>query len=375
MLRSKYYNDTSTLIGELDDQWILKNVFNLINPDVLKNLHIVVWDWRYRDDKTIHEYFPWDEWEIARHMHPNIRTILIIDSLWEAPNYGFHIQPLVHQLVERNHLTRSDVIHLTSNGKVVDEIAQLNCDWAFACGNHNYDPNMNLLSDTTWDHHFVMLSRIARPLRLLASTAVLRKGLEPFGYISCGAAGGDDTLDRINEWVPADLRHRFPLLIDGYVGQGDIKQYDITDARMMNAAFNVICETSQDESLGGNNTAWSDAFITEKTVKSFKLGQLPIWIAVPGTVQLVRDHGYDVFDDIIDHGYDNEQDPHVRIDRAINQLQRFCGMSIDNLRKLRTDILPRLQKNRDMVISKINGIFPEIACKLENCLRSLHPTQ
>lgn len=46
-------------------------------------------------------------------------------------------------------------------------------------------------------------------------------------------------------------------------------------------------------------------FITEKTAKPFFNLQFPIIFGPPGIIQKLREYGFDVFDDIINHEYDN----------------------------------------------------------------------
>jgi hypothetical protein len=76
----------------------------------------------------------------------------------------------------------------------------------------------------------------------------------------------------------------------------------------INACINIVTETST-----------RAFFPTEKTLLPIAIGRLPIWIAETGRVQEVRDQGFDVFDDVIDHSYDTEPNPRKRIRQAINQ--------------------------------------------------------
>ena len=58
--------------------------------------------------------------------------------------------------------------------------------------------------------------------------------------------------------------------------------------------------------------------IAEKYLNSIYAYNFPIFIAVPGTVSYLRNIGFDVFDDIVDHSYDKIQDPVLRLVTAIN---------------------------------------------------------
>ena len=58
--------------------------------------------------------------------------------------------------------------------------------------------------------------------------------------------------------------------------------------------------------------------LTEKTLNSIYGKSFPILISSPGIVAFLRSMGMDVFDDIIDHSYDEIENPIDRIYQAIN---------------------------------------------------------
>ena len=65
-----------------------------------------------------------------------------------------------------------------------------------------------------------------------------------------------------------------------------------------------------------------------------------------GTVQCTRELGFDVFDDIVDHSYDNIEDPSKRIDEILNQIEYVCNTySVNDLAKLKEKIHIRFKYN------------------------------
>jgi hypothetical protein len=66
-------------------------------------------------------------------------------------------------------------------------------------------------------------------------------------------------------------------------------------------------------------TTWHNrgVFVSEKFLHSVLGCNLPIVIGNPGTVEYLRNSGFDMFDDIINHSYDGELDPVKRIVSAI----------------------------------------------------------
>ena len=60
-----------------------------------------------------------------------------------------------------------------------------------------------------------------------------------------------------------------------------------------------------------------EAMITEKTIMALYSGTLPLWIGGWRLPDVMRDLGFDVFDDIIDHSYSTLSDCQQRLDQAI----------------------------------------------------------
>ena len=150
------------------------------------------------------------------------------------------------------------------------------------------------------------------------------------------ASGFPDQSLEFQQYFP---NNSLPLLMDG-----DARNYvhNLASDIFRTCLFNVIVETSNQ--LDQNN--WTSIFITEKTFKCFDLYQIPVWFAVPGTVDEVRKLGFDLFDDIIDHSYDLIGDQDQRrnaICTEIRQIdQRF---SLEACQTLRANLYPRLLAN------------------------------
>lgn len=84
--------------------------------------------------------------------------------------------------------------------------------------------------------------------------------------------------------------------------------------------------------------------LSEKTFKPIIAGQLFVLIASPGAIQFLRRIGIDVFDDIINHSYDSIFDTRIRIEQALNQIDRLYQM---DLAGLYDKIKARLERNSE----------------------------
>jgi hypothetical protein len=86
--------------------------------------------------------------------------------------------------------------------------------------------------------------------------------------------------------------------------------------------------------------------ITEKFLHSVYACNLPIWVSTRWTVQHIRNLGFDVFDDYIDHSYDNCADPLERIVTAVDSNLKLLKERQHAL-KVWQILLHRMQKNID----------------------------
>jgi hypothetical protein len=107
----------------------------------------------------------------------------------------------------------------------------------------------------------------------------------------------------------------------------------------------------------------SEMFITEKTWKVFTAKQIPVIIGPRGILKIVRDLGFDVFDDLIDNSYDSEPDS-TRLFSAIEQLKKIMNTyTVEELsditkqrRKNNFDHLLKLKPN-DLPVWKVLDVY------------------
>ena len=88
-----------------------------------------------------------------------------------------------------------------------------------------------------------------------------------------------------------------------------------TPSHVLNTYYQCIVETYA--------TAGETTFLSEKSFKPFMLMQPFVLYGDPLTVQALRDHGYNVYDKWIDHGYDLIMDPRYRIECLVKEISRL----------------------------------------------------
>lgn len=130
------------------------------------------------------------------------------------------------------------------------------------------------------------------------------------------------------------------LLLDGPVDQQ--RQHRVVPPGWLQAAVKVITEGNEQ----GCHNVPETVLVSEKTFKCFAWRQFPVWISVPGTAQMVRDMGFDVFDDLFDHHrYDLEPNQDRRMDMALDLAREFVSRPLHQLEAVRKRMTKRLQKN------------------------------
>jgi len=104
-----------------------------------------------------------------------------------------------------------------------------------------------------------------------------------------------------------------------------------------------------------------ETIVTEKTLMAIYGGTVPIWVGGWRIADYMRNLGFDVFDDIVDHSYQQLSDPE----------QRCCRAVLDNLHLLQVPIKVnqiRLQHNLNLLgtnpwLTQVNSLietYPEL---------------
>lgn len=148
-----------------------------------------------------------------------------------------------------------------------------------------------------------------------------------------------------------------PIVFDYTNVDNDIQHKSI-NPELMCQLFNIVVETNI--TIGNGFNGWG--YITEKSMKPFYYCQVPIWVAQPGIVKIIRELGFDVFDDILDgHVYDDIDDDGLRMDLVVELMDRMIKDHND-LNGLKVSIRERLLKNRDRLMvldGKYHRIFED----------------
>jgi len=152
----------------------------------------------------------------------------------------------------------------------------------------------------------------------------------------------DSVLDSIalTEEDLAEFDRLPPLVTFNETDHADNLDIHTSHPAFQDTYINLVNETSVSIGL---------AIASEKTFKPIRAHQLFVNIAAAGVIKFLREIGFDVFDDIIDHSYDLVADKKLRVRMAVEQLDRLEQMDLPTLF---AQIQPRLEKNARWLVSQ-----------------------
>lgn len=210
------------------------------------------------------------------------------------------------------------------------------------------------------ERDFTVLNRLHKSWRALAMTDLRQNGILDNSYWSyCQSGNFVDADCAIEIDTKPDLRVRVENFLQGAPYLCDELDHDQrNDHRTLipkyhvNSYCNIVMETHFDIGSG--------TFLTEKTFKPIKHGQM-FFIAGPaGSLQVLRDLGYRVFDSILDNKYDLEPDPTQRWISLIRSIF-FTQPDLPQLFELcRADIEHNQQLFQSSKADRLNTLIKEI---------------
>jgi hypothetical protein len=135
----------------------------------------------------------------------------------------------------------------------------------------------------------------------------------------------------------------FPMYIDGPVSRSPLDQHKPPGSKILSNVLQIVQESFEHQEKG--------IFLTEKTFKCFAWHQLPIFVATSGHVKKVRELGFDVFDDVIDHSYDEQTNSfHYKL-KVLSTFKKFLTNypTLNDCINLRNRLWPRISQNNSLL--------------------------
>jgi hypothetical protein len=212
-------------------------------------------------------------------------------------------------------------------------------------------------------HEFTALVRIHKSWRAAVMADLHRNGIlnqSIWSYCESAHEPTSDNpieLDRIPQlrWATDKFLHDAPYYAD-QLSNDQRNDHSVTVIEHHHNSYaNIVLESQFDVDQSGGS------FLTEKTFKPIKHGQLFFIAGGPGSLQQLRDLGYRTFDSVLDNRYDLERDPTERwlaLRGAIQQAQA------QGLHEIYTKCLPDIVHNQQLFLSskqsRLNNLIERI---------------
>lgn len=229
------------------------------------------------------------------------------------------------------------------------------------------------------DYHWISLSNSLRPHRFLASMIISGSGYDRdriagdiYGLLKI-APWPYDRYQNCAHWYTDTIRLPIPdfwpvietgaqLIQNGFSGGQSINLHNnpMYEGNNNVANFDLLLrdlyKNTTVEIINETTFFNKGVFITEKFLNSVYGYNLPIIISNAGTVAHLKQIGFDLFDDVIDHSYDKVVDPVQRIYSAITCNRRLLtdrDYAIDVWNRCRS----RMDRNIDFAKTQMYDHF------------------
>jgi hypothetical protein len=212
------------------------------------------------------------------------------------------------------------------------------------------------------EHDFTVLNRLHKSWRALAMADLKNLDLLDNSYWSyCESGEFADSecpieIDAISGLRVAteEFLKSAPYISDGLDHDQRNNHSTLVPKYHVNSYCNIVMETHFDADQSGG------AFITEKTFKPIKHGQMFFVAGPAGSLQVLRDLGYRVFDSVLNNNYDLETD-HTQRWMALTRSIYFAQSELPELfEQCRSDIEHNQQLFQAVKTQRLNTLIKEI---------------
>ena len=217
--------------------------------------------------------------------------------------------------------------------------------------NIKYSLDVKPISHTR-NKHFLCLNRnsnrLHRPRMILN---LIERGLFDKGLISLLRSTEFDDFCEVPENIEYKLKikEKYPFVID-YEDATEVANMHnyFTEKDMWNDTyFSVVNETG---------VSGGAIFITEKTIRPMIYFHPFIVYGNPNTLSELRKLGFETFPEFFDESYDTIENEVERLSMILNNVERVCNLSIEELHRLYNSVQGKLLHNRNLLTDFfING--------------------
>ena len=208
---------------------------------------------------------------------------------------------------------------------------------------------------------FTVLNRLHKSWRATAMADLQRHGVlanSYWSYCESGQLDADNPIEIDSIAGLAGAAQQFlasaPYVSD-QLDQSQRNDHSHTEPKYyVNSYCNIVMETHFDADQSGGT------FLTEKTFKPIKHGQLFFVVGPAGSLQQLRDLGYRTFDSVLDTTYDRIADNTQRWCRLCDAVQQSQHRLADRFAAAQADIIHNQQLFLERKTQRLNSLIKDI---------------
>jgi hypothetical protein len=144
--------------------------------------------------------------------------------------------------------------------------------------------------------------------------------------------------DALLGWKDLENNH-LPLIVD--VDEWDTNHYGTSVDWLYSRTFFSIVTESIFEDVS--------VFLDEKVWKPIYNYHPFIILGCPNSLKKLREVGFKTFEPFINESYDTEVNPGKRMGMVVDEVERLCSMSFDELKKWHKNLIPILKYNKSFL--------------------------
>lgn len=216
------------------------------------------------------------------------------------------------------------------------------------------EKTLSIFNKDTRPYKSVCYNRVVRPHRMnilahMRNKGLLEQSIHSMGGHSPRCAGREYNREGLFDYLQNDLNYLNEY--NGFITPIDEEDINLDENQAntifrphgMKSYFHIVTETVpaiQDDVV----------FVTEKSYKPFMLMQPFIQFGNYHNVKYLRHKGYRVFDEWIDHSYDDEPDKILRLKMFLDELDRLHAKSDEWWNNTLYDMTEDLLYNNELVM-------------------------
>tara|TARA_R100001463_G_scaffold57339_1_gene109534 strand:+ start:569 stop:1918 length:1350 start_codon:yes stop_codon:yes gene_type:complete len=231
-----------------------------------------------------------------------------------------------------------------------------------------------------------ILSLVANPMthRLVVQTHLFQNGYDKEGLVSFNTDLSDFDKNvlhptmlknfKLYKYYNEEFLKQLPIRLDweefdttqSFVGRYS-PNYDFYNSTY----FSVVCETNYEmnlESNGFRDCIHYPIFLTEKTLNALWSYHPFLIVNAKGSLQKLKELGFETFSELFDESYDNEFDPQKRLKMVLSEIDRVMKLDKEELHKIYWSMEDKFIHNRNRILDIVLNKTPEVYQDLQKIL-------